>query len=329
MTDASPLVSVSDLSVEFGGGRRAFRAVDGVSFELMRGETLGVIGESGCGKSTLVRAVLQLLRPAGGSVLFKGRELTRLGGRELRRMRHQMQMIFQDPRSSLDPRWSVGKTLREPLAVHGIASGREADRLVDEMLEAVALPSSAGTRYPHEFSGGQLQRIAIARALVVKPELVVCDEPTASLDVSVQAQVVNLLSELQERFGLTYIFISHDLAIVRHLAHRVMIMYFGRVAEILPSEDIAPAARHPYTRTLLSAVRDPASAIQRRARTLDIAPAEALELPLLQPDGCYYQMRCAHAEARCRSVTPTLDEVEASHSVACHRWRSLAQGTAA
>jgi oligopeptide/dipeptide ABC transporter ATP-binding protein len=327
--DTAPLLSVNGMTVEFGSGRKTFRAVDGVSFELMRGETLGIIGESGCGKTTLGRAVLQLLRPSAGQVLFRGRDLARLGGAELRGMRHHMQMIFQDPRSSLDPRWTVGDTLREPLAVHGIASGATADRIVDEMLEAVGLTAAARKRYPHEFSGGQLQRVAIARALVARPELVVCDEPTASLDVSVQAQIVNLLSELQERFGLTYIFISHDLAIVRHLAHRVMVMYFGRVAEILPSEDLARAARHPYTRTLLSAVRDPATTVKRRPQPADATAAEAPQLPILRPQGCYYEPRCTHAEPRCGSKTPPLETMEGRHSVACHRWRELAREAAA
>ncbi len=321
----TPLLRVSDLTVEFGGGHKKFRAVDGVSFELMRGETLGVIGESGCGKTTLGRAVLQLLRPSTGKVLFRDRDLARLGGAKLRGMRQYMQMIFQDPRSSLDPRWTVGDTLREPLAVHRIASGAAADRIVDEMLEAVGLTAAARKRYAHEFSGGQLQRVAIARALVARPELVVCDEPTASLDVSVQAQVVNLLSELQERFGLTYIFISHDLAIVRHLAHRVMVMYFGRVAEILPSEDISRAARHPYTRTLLAAVRDPATTSKCRPQPAEAMLAEAPQLPILRPDGCYYEARCRHSELRCGSVTPLLETADGQHSIACHRWRDLAR----
>lgn len=323
--DANPLLRVSDLRVEFGAGRKTFRAIDGVSFSLMRGETLGIIGESGCGKSTLGRAALQLLRPAAGKVQFRDRDLTRLGGAELRDMRRHMQMIFQDPHSSLDPRWSVGDTLREPLGVHRIASGVEADRIVDEMLDAVGLTAGAKKRYPHEFSGGQLQRVAIARALIARPELVICDEPTASLDVSVQAQVVNLLSELQERFGLTYIFISHDLAIVRHLAHRVMVMYFGRVAEILPSDDIAGAARHPYTRTLLAAVRDPATTTKRQPQPTESRLTEAPQLPILRPDGCYYEARCAHSEPRCGTVTPPLEVADGQqHCIACHRWRDLA-----
>ena len=327
--DAGPLLRVTDMSVEFGSGRTTFRAVDGVSFELRRGETLGVIGESGCGKTTLGRAVLQLLRPAAGQVMFRGRDLARLGGSELRAMRHHMQMIFQDPRSSLDPRWTVGDTLLEPLVVHRIASGAAADRIVDEMLEAVGLTAAARKRYPHEFSGGQLQRVAIARALVARPELVICDEPTASLDVSVQAQVVNLLSDLQERFGLTYIFISHDLAVVRHVAHRVMVMYFGRVAEILPSEDLARAARHPYTRTLLSAVRDPANTVKRRPQPAAATPADIPRLPILRPQGCYYEARCGYAQPRCGDLTPPLETVAGQHRVACHRWREFEPEAAA
>lgn len=326
--EATSLLGVHGLCVEFGGRHRTFRAVDNLSFDLMRGETLGIIGESGCGKTTLGRAVLQLLRPSAGTVEFKGRDLARLSGRDLRGMRRHMQMIFQDPRASLDPRWAVGATLREPLRVHGLAVGTEADRRVDEMLEAVGLPTSARNRYPHEFSGGQLQRIAIARALIVQPELVVCDEPTASLDVSVQAQVVNLLSDLQERFGLTYIFISHDLAIVRHLAHRVMVMYFGRAAEIMPSDNIARTARHPYTRTLLSAVRDPTATAKRGPRSPE-ATAESPQLPILRPQGCHYKSRCPFHEPRCGSLTPSLEPVTGQHHVACHRWRALTWEAAA
>ncbi|QDZ03192.1 ABC transporter ATP-binding protein [Nitratireductor mangrovi] len=324
VADNAPLLRVNNMSVDFGNRRKTFRAVDSVSFDLMRGQTLGIIGESGCGKTTLGRAVLQLLRPSAGQVLFRDSDLARLSGGELRGVRRHMQMIFQDPRSSLDPRWTVGDTLREPLAVHGIASGPAADRIVDEMLEAVGLTTAAGNRYPHEFSGGQLQRIAIARALIARPQLVVCDEPTASLDVSVQAQVVNLLSELQERFGLTYIFISHDLAIVRHLAHRVMVMYFGRVAEILASDDLARAARHPYTRTLLSAVRNPAMTDKRSFRSVDPMATDVPHLPILQPHSCYYETRCAYAEQRCGSSRPALETIEGQHRVSCHRWRDLA-----
>lgn len=333
MTGLGPLVTVRDLSVAFAGkagwawtAKTTPRAVDGVSFDLHRGETLGVIGESGCGKTTMGRALLHLIRPTSGSVHFGDVELGALRPGELRRMRRQMQMVFQDPYSSLDARWTVGDTLREPLFVHRIAAGAQAEGIVDELLDAVGLPASVKDRYPHEFSGGQRQRISIARALVAKPALVVCDEPTASLDVSVQAQIVNLLSDLQDRYGLTYLFIAHDLSIVRHFSHRIAVMYLGRIVEIVEAEEITTRAAHPYTRSLLAAVREPG-----RVRVPATgSPARADESPGFgaRTQGCSFHPRCPHATDICRTEVPATEAISARHQVACHNWSSLSQGAA-
>ena len=334
MKDANPLVRVRDLSVAFAGksgwswtAKAGPRAVDAASFDIHAGETLGVIGESGCGKTTMGRALLQLIKPTAGSVHFGDVDLTTLKPNELRRMRRQMQMVFQDPYSSLDARWTVRDTLREPLSVHRIASGAEAERIVDELLEAVGLPLSAKNRYPHEFSGGQRQRVSIARALVAKPALVVYDEPTASLDVSVQAQIVNLLSDLQDRYGLTYLFIAHDLSIVRHFSHRIVVMYLGRIVEIVEAEAITTRAAHPYTRSLLAAVREPGRlrvAAERSLQRAEESPGFGARY-----QGCSFHLRCPHASDRCRAEAPAMQQVSARHQVACHHWSEISPGSAA
>jgi len=328
-----PLLRVRDLRVEFdaparalGRGAARFTVIDGVSFDIAAGETLGLVGESGSGKTTAARAILRLVPPSGGTVAFDGVELTTLSPGAMRAMRRHMQMVFQDPYSSLDPRMKVGATMREPLTVHGIASGAEAEGIVDRLLEAVGLPPAAKQRYPHQFSGGQRQRIALARALVAGPRLVVCDEPTASLDVSVQAQVVNLLSDLQERFGLTYLLIAHDLSIVRHLSHRIAVMYLGRIVEMLPSETLARRAVHPYTRSLLAALRRPDPRIERHRRA-EVAQGEIPSV-LRPPPGCHFHTRCRHALDRCRIEVPRMAEAGPDHQVACHAWPALAAAQA-
>ena len=321
---AETLLDVRDLKVHFpiraGVMRRkvigVIRAVDGVSLHVRRGETLGVVGESGCGKSTLGRAVLQLIRPTAGQVLFEGRDLTTLPEAELRPIRRKMRMIFQDPFSSLNPRMRVGDAVAEPMLVHSSATANERRDKVEQLFRTVRLDPAMVNRYPHEFSGGQRQRIGVARALAADPVLIVCDEPVSALDVSIQAQIVNLFEELRERLGLTYVFVAHDLAVVRHLSDRVAVMYLGKVVEIAPKRSLYGNPLHPYTRALLSAVPVPDRAVEAR-RPLTLLQGE-VPSPRNPPSGCRLHPRCPMARAECRTFAPKLQEVEDGHWVACH-----------
>ncbi|MDP2953897.1 MAG: ATP-binding cassette domain-containing protein [Chloroflexota bacterium] len=294
------------------------KAVNGVSFQVGKGETLGLVGESGCGKTTLGRAILQLYRPTGGQVFFEGEDLAHLGGQRLRRMRRRMQMIFQDPYSSLNPRMTVGSIIGEPLEIHHLARGKAKQQRVSELLRLVGLNPYYANRFPHEFSSGQRQRIGIARALAVEPSFIVCDEPVSALDVSIQAQVLNLLQELQERFGLTYLFIAHDLSVVRHISDRVAVMYLGKIVELASRVNLYRNAMHPYSRALLSAVPipDPAVESKRRRILLKGDPPS----PANPPPACVFHTRCPIVIQACRETEPALENKGDGHSVAC--WRA-------
>ncbi|EKF18570.1 ABC transporter ATP-binding protein [Nitratireductor pacificus] len=329
MTGAGePLLQVRDLRVHFGQRRSLFsrsawsvRAVDGVSLEIRRGETLGLVGESGCGKSTVGRAVAHLLKPSSGTIRFRGEDLGSLDRTRRRSLRRDLQIIFQDPYSSLDPRMRIGAAIREPLTIHGIARGEAARLRVLELLDSVGLPASAVDRYPHEFSGGQRQRIAIARALALEPELIVCDEPISALDVSVQAQIVNLLGELQERRQLTYLFIAHDLAVVRHISHRIAVMYLGRIVETGPSEILCGEPLHPYTKALFGAVPRANPKVERNSDR-PVIQGE-IPSPLNPPGGCHFHTRCPYARDICRTRDPSLESVGTDRGVACHFWKEI------
>ena len=292
------------------------KAVDDISFIVRRGETLGLVGESGCGKTTTGRCILQIYQPTAGTVLFDDQDLCSMTGRELRGIRRQMQMIFQDPYGSLDPRMTAGDIIGEPLIVHGLSKNRrEYHERVSELLSIVGLRPSMADRFPHEFSGGQRQRIGVARALAVNPQFIVCDEPVSALDVSIQAQIINLLEELQERFDLTYLFIAHDLSVVRHISDRVAVMYMGHIVEVAERNEIYANPLHPYTKALLSAVPIPDPIIDaQRERILLTGEVPS---PLNPPSGCVFHPRCAMATDACRAVLPELQEVQTGHSVAC------------
>ena len=316
------LLDVNNLKVHFPVKRGMFsrvhafvKAVDGVSFEIAPGETLGLVGESGCGKSTLGRAIVKLVKPTSGEVLFDQKNVARLTGSELRTVRRGLQMIFQDPIGSLNPRMTVEEIIGEALDIHKLAKD-SADRRnqIRELLKAVGLNEQYAQRYPHEFSGGQRQRIGIARALAVQPKLIVCDEPVSALDVSVQAQIINLLQDLQNQRHIAYLFIAHDLAVVKHISKRVMVMYLGRVVELGPARDVVEQPKHPYTQALISAVPevDPDSKRQRIALPGDVPS------PINPPSGCPFHPRCPRAEERCKIDVPALREIAPGHFAACH-----------
>ncbi|WP_427912650.1 ABC transporter ATP-binding protein [Ramlibacter sp. MMS24-I3-19] len=326
MSSAEPLVVAEGLVKHFPVRRGLLsrvsgqvQAVDGVDLRISAGDTLGVVGESGCGKSTLGRLLLRLLDPTAGRIRFEGRDITTLEGSELRTQRRVMQLIFQDPYASLNPRMTVGQTLVEPLKLHGLHAGRERER-VAELLHTVGLAPEHAQRYPHEFSGGQRQRIGIARALAVEPRLIVCDEAVSALDVSVQAQVVNLLQDLQRRFGLAYVFIAHDLAVVKHIATRVAVMYLGRIVEIADKEALFASPRHPYTRALLAAIPQPRPGARGDRAVL----GGDVPSPANPPSGCRFHTRCPYVQQRCREQDPALVPDEHGHATACHFWPTIA-----
>ncbi len=310
-----PLLKVDDLVVEYGLGNRTVHAVSGVSLQVARGETLGLVGESGCGKSTLGRALLQLRSAKSGRVLFDGEDLTAMQGERLRKMRRRVQLIFQDPIASLNPRRRIGDIVAEPLIIAGVNDAEKRKALVHEVLSAVGLdPDLVAGRLPHEFSGGQCQRICIARALVLNPEFIVCDEPVSALDVSIRAQILNLLEEMKARFGLTLLFIAHDLAVVKAVSDRVAVMYLGRLCEVASSEQLFAHPAHPYTALLLEAIPVPDP---------DVRPAESVAAgeppsPIAPPSGCRFRTRCPRADRRCSVEMPELREVAPGQLAACH-----------
>jgi phosphonate C-P lyase system protein PhnK len=308
MADMTPLLEVDNLVKHFG----PVRAVDGISFALGPGEALALVGESGCGKSTLARCVLRLIEPTSGGVRFEGRDVLRLSRRELRDLRQRMQIVFQDPFAALNPRMTVGQAVAEPLLVHRLCPKAEFPRRVAALLETVGLCPDHASRYPHEFSGGQRQRVVIARALATRPQLIIADEPVSALDVSVQAQVLNLLQDLQQRLGVSYLFVAHNLAVVRHIAHRTAVMYLGRIVEVGPTAEVFANPRHPYTQALLSAVPVPDPARVRRRLVL----AGEVPSPRDVPPGCRFHPRCPLATAECRGVEPVLGPEP--HSAACY-----------
>jgi oligopeptide/dipeptide ABC transporter ATP-binding protein len=289
-------------------------AVDGVSFSIAQGETLGLVGESGCGKSTVGRAVLRLIEPTAGSIKVDGREITRLSKSELRPYRRQMQIIFQDPFSSLDPRMSAGDIVAEPMRVHATSRGKETKKRVASLFERVGLRAAQMDNYPHQFSGGQRQRIGIARALALEPKLIIGDEPVSALDVSIQAQVLNLMMDLQREMGLAYLFISHNLAVVEHISHRIAVMYLGRIVEYTDKRTLFTRALHPYTESLLLAVPVPDPKVKRQKRVLQ----GDVPSPIKPPPGCHFHTRCPYVFDRCRVETPLLREVKPGQMVACH-----------
>jgi peptide/nickel transport system ATP-binding protein/oligopeptide transport system ATP-binding protein len=316
-----PVLEVTDLRKHFVVRKGLLRrrvgqvfAVDGVSFSIAPGETLGLVGESGCGKSTVARTVMRLIEPSGGSIRLGGTEVTRLSRAAMRPFRRQMQMIFQDPFSSLNPRMTAGQIVAEPLLVHGVAHGRAAEERAEALFAQVGLRPGQMRNYPHQFSGGQRQRISIARALALGPKLIIGDEPVSALDVSIQAQVINLLSDLQKAHGLSYLFIAHDLAVVEHISHRVAVMYLGRIVEIADKITLFQHPLHPYTEALLAAVPVPDPKLKRARKLLE----GDVPSPLNPPSGCAFHTRCPLAEARCRSETPLLRQAGNDHLVACH-----------
>jgi oligopeptide transport system ATP-binding protein len=316
---SEPLLRVDNVRKHFLAGVGAtVKAVDGVSFDIQPGETVGLVGESGCGKSTLGRLITQLLPATSGSIMFDGVDLTKLRGEKLRQQRKYLQMIFQDPFSSLDPRMTIGDIIAEPLVNFGLIRRNEKDKRVQDLLRVVGLNPYFNNRYPHEFSGGQRQRIGVARALALNPKLIVCDEPISALDVSIQAQIINLLEDLQKEFQLTYLFIAHDLSVVRHISDRVMVMYLGKIVEVAPSVDIYRSQAHPYTRALLSAIPVPDPRVESQRRLVELSGE--IPSPINPPSGCHFHTRCpiARSPGICAEEDPPLEEKLPGHLAACH-----------
>jgi peptide/nickel transport system ATP-binding protein len=314
-SSSGALLDVDNLVVEYPVGPKTVHAVSGVSLQIARGETLGLVGESGCGKSTLGRAVLQLRRPTSGRVRFDGQDLTAMQGDALRLMRRRVQLIFQDPIASLNPRRKIGDIVAEPLVISGVRDPDERNRRVHEVLSAVGLdPTLVVGRLPHEFSGGQCQRICIARALILNPEFIVCDEPVSAIDVSIRAQILNLLEEMKGRFGLTLLFIAHDLAVVKVVSDRVAVMYLGRLCEVGPSEQLFATPAHPYTALLIAAIPVPDPDV----RPTETVPAGEPPSPIAPPSGCRFRTRCPRADQRCSDEMPELRAVAPGQFVACH-----------
>jgi oligopeptide transport system ATP-binding protein len=319
-----PLLDVRDLVMHFPLTQGiifqkkvgAVQAVDGVSISVKKGETLGLVGESGCGKSTTGRAILQLYKPTAGQVIFNGTDLTKLNGGDMRKMRRHLQMIFQDPYASLNPRMTVGSIVSEPMQIHNLVPKNQRNQRVQELLQTVGLNPYFANRYPHEFSGGQRQRIGIARALAANPDFIVCDEPVSALDVSIQAQIVNLLEDLQNEFSLTYLFIAHDLSVVRHISDRVAVMYLGKIVELAGRNSLYDDPLHPYTKALLSAVPIPDPVIERKRERIILTGD--VPSPINPPSGCHFHTRCPYVMDVCKQIDPILADQGGEHFVACH-----------
>ncbi|WP_308639201.1 ABC transporter ATP-binding protein [Paenibacillus silvisoli] len=312
------LIEVNNLHKHFEVGKgQTLKAVNDLSFGIRQGETLGMVGESGCGKSTAGRTILRLYEPTAGSVKFQGQDIVTAKGPKLKALRREMQMVFQDPYASLNPRWKVEDLIAEPLDIHGLVTSKKERKLqVERLLDRVGLRSEHATRYPHEFSGGQRQRIGIARALAVNPKFIVCDEPISALDVSIQAQVVNLLQDLQRDYGLTYLFIAHDLAMVKHISDRVAVMYLGKMVELAESEELYSNPKHPYTKALMSAIPVPDPDVEESKERIVLTGD--LPSPVSPPSGCFFRTRCPFATEKCAAEVPAFREVEPNHWAACH-----------
>ncbi|MFT9847438.1 ABC transporter ATP-binding protein [Aneurinibacillus sp. REN35] len=320
-----PLLEVRNLKKYFHASGGTVKAVSDVTFSIKRGETLGVVGESGCGKSTMGRTILRLYDATEGQVLFEGKDVHKASSRELKGLRRDMQMIFQDPYASLNPRMTIGDIIGEAIDLHKLASGAKRKERIQELLRLVGLKADHMNRFPHEFSGGQRQRIGIARALAVEPKFIVCDEPISALDVSIQAQVVNLLSDLQDKMGLTYLFIAHDLSMVKHISDRVAVMYLGKLAEVAASEELYASPLHPYTQALLSAIPIPDPEVERGRQRIVLKGD--VPSPMNPPSGCHFRTRCPYAMESCAKIDPVWQEVKPEHFVACHLYNKDIMGT--